>query len=63
MKHLAAAVADNKDALAGAKSQLRTDFLLDNSGAAPNSDGAFYCGVYGSKGGSSGSSCAMAICM
>ena len=51
---IAAAVNDNKDALAGAKPQLRTDFLLDNSGAAPNSDGAFYCGVYGAKGVSSG---------
>src|SRR5215813_1864196 len=48
---IAAAIADNKDAFGGAKPQLRTDFLLDN---AANSDGNFYCGVYGGKGGSSG---------
>jgi hypothetical protein len=52
---IAAAITDNKDAIAGAKPQLRTDFLLDNSGAGPNSDGTFYCGVYGANGGSSGS--------
>src|SRR5438270_836131 len=49
---IAAAVNDNKDALAGAKPQLRTSFLLDNNA---NSDGNFYCGVYGANGGSSGS--------
>jgi DNA-binding transcriptional regulator YdaS (Cro superfamily) len=48
---IAAAINDNKDAFGGAKPQLRTDFLLDN---AANSDGNFYCGVYGGKGGSSG---------
>jgi hypothetical protein len=51
---IAAAVNDNKDAFAGAKPQLRTSFLLDNTGAPPNSDGTFYCGVYGAKGVSSG---------
>lgn len=50
---IAAAVNDNKDALAGTRPQLRTDFLLD-SGTTPNSDGAYYCGVYGAKGTSSG---------
>jgi hypothetical protein len=50
---ITAAVNDNKDAFAGAKPQLRTTFLLDNS-SAQNSDGNFYCGVYGSKGVSSG---------
>jgi hypothetical protein len=49
---IAAAITDNKEALAGAKPQLRTDFLLDN---AANSDGNFYCGVYGANGGNSGS--------
>jgi hypothetical protein len=49
---IAAAVNDNKDALAGAKSQLRTDFLLDNTNGSP--DGAFYCGIYGAKGVSAG---------
>jgi hypothetical protein len=48
---IAAAINDNKDAFSGAKPQLRTDFLLDN---AANSDGNFYCGVYGGKSGSSG---------
>ncbi len=52
---IAAAINDNKEALAGAKPQLRTSFLLDNTGAAPNSDGTFYCGVYGANGGGSGS--------
>ncbi len=50
---IAAAVTDNKDALAAATPQLRTSFLLD-SGTTPNSDGNFYCGVYGAKGTSSG---------
>src|SRR5438309_990760 len=36
---IAAAVNDNKDAFTGAKSQLRTSFLLDNTAAGPNSDG------------------------
>lgn len=49
-----AAVNDNKDAFAGAKAQLRTLFLLDNTSAGQNSDGTFYCGVYGAKGVSSG---------
>lgn len=52
---IAAAINDNKDAFVGAKPQLRTSFLLDNSGAGPNSDGSFYCGVYGANGGGSGS--------
>lgn len=52
---IAGAVNDNKDAFVGAKPQLRTSFLLDNSGAGPNSDGNFYCGVYGANGGSPGS--------
>ncbi len=52
---IAGAVNDNKDAFPGAKAQLRTSFLLDNSGAGPNSDGTFYCGVYGANGGGSGS--------
>ncbi|HET9839756.1 MAG TPA: hypothetical protein VFR84_16130 [Candidatus Angelobacter sp.] len=51
---IAAAITDNKDALAGAKAQLRTDFLLDNTGAGANSDGSFYCGVYGAQGVSTG---------
>ena len=50
---IAAAVADNKDAFAGAKSQLRASFLLD-TGTAPSQDGAYYCGVYGTQGSSSG---------
>ncbi|MGC2697420.1 MAG: hypothetical protein WA738_16660 [Candidatus Angelobacter sp.] len=50
---IAAAVTDNKDAFVAAKAQLRTSFLLD-SGASANTDGTFYCGVYGSKGVSSG---------
>jgi hypothetical protein len=50
---IAAAVNDNKDVFAGTKPQLRASFLLD-SGATPNSDGTFYCGVYGAKGVSSG---------
>ena len=50
---IAGAINDNKDALNGAKAQLRTYFLLD-SGDTPNPDGTFYCGVYGSKGTSSG---------
>jgi hypothetical protein len=50
---ITAALNDNKDAFTGAKPQLRTYFLLD-SGDTPNPDGTFYCGVYGSKGTSSG---------
>jgi len=50
---IAGAINDNKDAFSGAKPQLRTSFLLD-SGPTPNPDGTFYCGVYGSKGVSSG---------
>lgn len=50
---IAGALNDNKDAFTGAKPQLRTYFLLD-SGETPNPDGTFYCGVYGSKGTSSG---------
>src|SRR5262249_30718917 len=50
---IAGAINDNKDAFAGAKSQLRTYFLLD-SGDTPKPDGTFYCGVYGAKGTSAG---------
>lgn len=50
---IAAAVTDNKDAFAGAKAQLRTSFLLD-TGTTASPDGAYYCGVYGSRGSSSG---------
>src|SRR4051794_4439889 len=46
---ITAAVNDNKDAFVGAKPQVRTSFLLDNN--APNSDGNFFCGVYGANGG------------
>jgi len=52
---IAAAVNDNKDAFVGATPQIRTSFLLDNTTAAANSDGSFYCGVYGANGGGSGS--------
>lgn len=45
---------DNKDALSGARAQLRTYFLLD-TGQTPSPDGRFYCGVFGAGGMSSGS--------
>src|SRR5262249_23835202 len=51
---IAGAVNDNKPALSGAKTQLRTEFLLD-TGATPSSDGLFFCGVFGAGGMSSGS--------
>src|SRR5215471_17566771 len=50
---VAAAINDNKDTFTGATPQLRTLFLLD-TGTGQNTDGTFYCGVYGSKGTSSG---------
>jgi hypothetical protein len=37
---------ENRPALAGANRQLRITFLLD-TGATPNPDGRFYCGVFG----------------
>jgi len=46
---IAGAVNDNKDALSGAKPQIRTAFLLD-TGATPSPDGRFYCGVYSGNG-------------
>src|SRR5262249_30794703 len=51
---IAGAVNDNKPALSGAKTQLRTEFLLD-TGATPAADGLFFCGVFGAGGMSSGS--------
>ena len=51
---IASVVNDNKAALAGGRSQLRTYFLLD-TGQTPSPDGRFYCGVFGSSGMSSGS--------
>jgi len=51
---IAGAVSDNKPALSGAKTQIRTEFLLD-TGATPPADGIFYCGVFGAGGMSSGS--------
>src|SRR5215471_571885 len=50
---IAGAVNDNKPAFAGAKTQLRTEFLLD-TGATPPADGRFYCGVFGATGQTSG---------
>lgn len=47
-------VNDNKAALAGGRSQVRTYFLLD-TGTTPSPDGHFYCGVFGAGGMSSGS--------
>lgn len=46
---IAIAVNDNKPALAGAKPQLRTSFLLD-TGPTASPDGQFYCGVFGANG-------------
>ena len=46
---IAGAVSDNKPALAGAKPQVRTSFLLD-TGATPSPDGRFYCGIFGANG-------------
>jgi hypothetical protein len=46
---IAAAVNDNKPALAGSHPELRTSFLLD-TGAKPSEDGRFYCGVFGAGG-------------
>jgi hypothetical protein len=51
---IAGAVTDNKTAFAGAKTQLRAEFLLD-TGTTPPADGRFYCGVFGAGGQSSGS--------
>ncbi|HEY1938902.1 MAG TPA: hypothetical protein VGJ33_13290 [Candidatus Angelobacter sp.] len=46
---IAGAVNDNKDAIQGAKPQLRAIYLLD-TGANPGPDGTFYCGVFGANG-------------
>ncbi len=46
---IAAAVNDNKAVLAGARTQLRSAFLLD-TGGTPSADGRFYCGVFGAGG-------------
>lgn len=46
---VAAAVNDNKPALAGARPQIRALFLLD-TGPTPAADGRFYCGVFGASG-------------
>ena len=46
---IAAAVNDNKTALADAHPQIRSSFLLD-TGATPSPDGRFYCGVFGAGG-------------
>jgi hypothetical protein len=46
---IAAAVNDNKPAFTDAHPQVRVSFLLD-TGTKPNSDGHFYCGVFGAGG-------------
>ena len=46
---IAGAVKDNQPALAGAKPEIRTSFLLD-TGPTPSADGQFYCGVFGARG-------------
>src|SRR5580765_1768426 len=46
---IAAAINDNKDAVQGAKPQMRGVYLLD-TGANPGPDGTFYCGVFGASG-------------
>lgn len=46
---IAAAVHDNQVAITSAHLQLRTIFLLD-TGAKPDPDGRFFCGVFGAKG-------------
>ena len=46
---IAGAVKDNQAALAGAKPEIRTSFLLD-TGPTPSADGQFYCGVFGARG-------------
>jgi len=46
---IAGAVNDNKDAIQGAKPQLRGIYLLD-TGANPGPDGVFYCGIFGANG-------------
>ena len=46
---IAGAVSDNKDAIQGAKPQLRGIYLLD-TGATPGPDGVFYCGIFGANG-------------
>lgn len=50
---IAGAVNDNKPALQGSNTQVRTSFLLD-TGATPSPDGHFYCGVFGAGGMNSG---------
>ena len=46
---IAGAVNDNKAVFSGARPQVRTSFLLD-TGATPNQDGRFYCGIFGANG-------------
>ena len=46
---IASAVTGNKAAFPGATPQIRTSFLLD-TGATPNQEGTFYCGVFGANG-------------
>lgn len=46
---IASAVTGNKPAFEGATPQIRTSFLLD-TGATPNAEGRFYCGVFGANG-------------
>ena len=46
---IAAAVNDNKAALAGTRPEVRTSFLLE-TGATPSEDGRYYCGVFGGEG-------------
>lgn len=46
---VASPVNDNKAALQGATSQIRTSFLLD-TGPTPSPEGRFYCGVFGANG-------------
>lgn len=50
---IAGAVNDNKPAMQGANTQIRTSFLLD-TGSTPSPDGHFYCGVFGAGGMNSG---------
>ncbi|SRR5579871_263406 len=46
---IAGAVSDNKDAVQGAKAQIRAVYLLD-TGANPGPDGVFYCGIFDANG-------------
>jgi len=45
---IAGAASENRPAIAGANRQVRITFLLD-TGATPNPDGRFYCGVFGAN--------------